>query len=240
MITIRIVDFETTGMPEDPAAAICEIGWTDLQVHLGDPTPEAIQCEVQDTYSFLTNPGHPIPAICRAVHHISDADVADAVSPNDGLARLALDGPDYYAAHNSPFEQHFFADASRPWICTYRGAVRIWPDAPAFSNQVLRYHLGLDLPDPAMAHPPHRAGPDTYVTAHLLAKIIEERHATLEQLVRWSSGPPLLPKITFGKHKGSKWEDVPSDYLDWIVSKSDLDANTKANARYHLKQRAGR
>jgi len=59
-------------------------------------------------------------------------------------------------------------------------------------------------------------------------------------MVRWSSGHPLLPRCPLFKHKGKKWEDVPTDYLDWIVNKpNDVDAGVKANARHHLKARAG-
>ena len=99
----------------------------------------------------------------------------------------------------------------------------------------LRYFLDLAC-DRDLAAPPHRAGPDAYVTAHLFAKILDEG-VDLDAMVRWSNGPSLLPVIGFGKHKGSKWEDVPSDYLRWVVDKSDLDRDAKANAKHHLKLR---
>jgi hypothetical protein len=34
----------------------------------------------------------------------------------------------------------------------------------------------------------------------------------------WSNQPALLTKVTFGKHRGSHWIDVPDGYLDWIIS----------------------
>lgn len=236
---LRCIDFETSGLPgEGSTAAICEIGWCDVVVHLGDPVPGAIQCSVGDRpQAFFCNPGHPIPPEIRAVHHIGDADVADAISPAEGLKVIGDMKPDYYVAHNAPFEAAFFPDSPREIICTYRAAVRLWPDAPGHSNQILRYVLGLDL-DSALAMPPHRAGPDAYVTAHLLARILESG-PSIEDLVRWSSGPPLLPRVMFGnKHRGQKWEDVPTDYIRWIVDKSDLSHDIKANARHHLKLRA--
>jgi exodeoxyribonuclease X len=82
------------------------------------------------------------------------------------------------------------------------------------------------------------AGPDAYLCAVLMERILEDGRTSLEDMARWSSGPALLPRITFGKHKGSKWEDAPTDYLDWIVNKSDMDRDVKANARHHLKVRA--
>lgn len=227
---IRSIDFETTGMPgPESIAAICEVGWCDIllvdnEVTIGDPQ------------SVLCNPGHPIPPEVRAVHHISDTDLVGAMLPAEALAVVAGGPPDFFVAHNAPFEQFFFPNAPARWLCTYRIAVRLWPDAPGHSNQVLRYCQGLELPA-ALAMPPHRAAPDAYVTAHLLGKMIADGRASLDEMALWSSGPPLLPRITFGKHRGARWEDVPIDYLDWIVSKSDLDSDTKANARHHLKQR---
>lgn len=229
---IRVVDFETSGLPETEGAAICEVGWCDIVI--GDIGPV-----VGEPYSVLCNPGRPIPPEVRAVHHIGDADVANAIHPKDGLAQLEQNVPTYFAAHHCTFEQAFFPGASRPWLCSYRAAVRLWPDAPGHSNQVLRYWLGLEL-DPYLSMPPHRAAPDAYVTAHILARIIEEGRVSIEDLARWSAGPPLLPRITFGKHRGKKWDEAPSDYLAWVVDKSDLDGDTKANARHHLKQRAAR
>ncbi len=226
---IRVIDFETTGVPEDEGgAAICEVGWCDIvqgQTTIGPPV------------AYLSNPGRPMPVVAQAVHHISDADVALAPPPDGRLAQMMTGPPSYFAAHNAKFEQAFFGGGDVPWICTYKVAVRLWPDAPSHSNQVLRYWLGIDLGDEAM--PPHRAGPDAYITAHLLARMLADGRASIDDMVRWSSGPPLLPKINFGKHRGARWEDVPSDYLRWIVNKSDLDGDTKANARHHLKCRDG-
>ena len=235
---VRVIDFETTGM--EPPAAICEIGYCDIEVNVADPTTGLLQAKVGEPHAFLVNPGHPIPPEVRAIHHISDADVAAAGSPDLGLKHLMAGEPAYFAAHNAKFEQQFFGGGTVPWLCSYKIALRYYPDAPSHSNQTLRYLLGLDevMGRRELAMPPHRAGPDAYVTAYILAHMIMEAKATIEDMVRWSAGPALLPKITFGKHRGSKWEDVGSDYLEWIVNKSDLDADTKANARHHLKKRA--
>lgn len=218
---IRCIDFETTGIPtEADPHAIVEIGWCDL-----------IDAEIGQPEAVLCNPGRPIPHEAMAVHHITDDMVADAAG-NVGL----LGEPDYFAAHNADYERQFF-DPGVPYICTYKVALRLWPDAPSHSLQFLRYHLGLDA-DAEVASPPHRAGPDAYLCAVLMNRIMEVNRHRLEDMVRWSAGPALLPRINFGKHKGAKWDEVPIDYLDWIVNKSDLDRDVKANAKHHLKARA--
>ena len=227
MTLIRSIDFETTGIPsEADSHAIVEIGWVDLT--LAD-TGKVVMGE---TFSTLCNPSRPIPHEAMAVHHITDAMVSEAAG-NVGL--ITGDDVTYYCAHNADYERQFF-DTGVPYICTYKVALRLWPDAASHGLQFLRYPLSLPVAT-ERAQPPHRAGPDAYLGAALMVRILEEDRVTIEEMVRWSSGPALLPRVNFGKHKGSKWEDTPTDYLDWIVNKSDLDRDVKANARHHLKAR---
>ena len=231
-LLIRVIDFETTGLPTDEGgASLVETGFCDVRVDDG------MAAVIGLPVSAYVNPGRPIPVIARAVHHIGDDDVAHAAVQEVALAAITPEAANQviYAAHNADFERAFFGADAR-WICTYKVALRLWPDAPAHSNQVLRYHLSLAV-DAGLAQPVHRAGPDAYVTAFLLAHCINDGRASVDEMVRWSDGPALLPRIPFGKHRGSRWEDVPVDYLDWVANKSDLDRDAKANARHHLKKR---
>lgn len=224
---IRVIDFETTGIPseEDPQA-ICEIGFT-----------EVVDGQVSGTtFAMLVNPGRAMPVEAQAVHHISNDDLTGAQPITDGLQMLMRGPPDFFVAHNAEYEQAFFGGGYVPWIDTYKVALRLWPDAPSHSQQVLRYYLDLGC-DRERAAPAHRAGPDSYVCAMLMQRILQDGRATIEQMVKWSKGAPLLHRVTFGKHKGMLWDDLPTDYLQWIANKSDMDAGTKANARHRLKMR---
>ena len=75
-------------------------------------------------------------------------------------------GVDVFVAHKWAFEAQWLEDylQGRPAICTYKAALRLWPEAPGYSNQVLRYWLRPKDLNPAVASPPHRALPDAYVT----------------------------------------------------------------------------
>src|SRR5579862_8797310 len=180
MTTIRCIDFESTGLPPD--AAVCEIGWCDVVTGDG---PARIDWIV----SLLVDPGRPMPIEAMAVHHITDADVAGRHDATEIIRRLTLVAndvipfgsgigvrPDIFCAHNAKFERAFFDGDGKPWICTYKCALRVWPESPIHSNQGLRYFLGLNL-DPDLAMPPHRAGPDAYVTAHILQRLLVARPA---------------------------------------------------------------
>jgi uncharacterized protein (DUF3820 family) len=170
---------------------------------------------------MLVNPGHPIPPTTRAIHHISDADVDGAITPDAASAKLmgGMEPGDVFAAHNAKFERAFFGGGAHRWICTLQCAKHLFPQAPGHSNQVLRYWLNIDGDgmDPVLAMPPHRAGPDTYVTAFIVSRML--MMAGVDDLVRLTSAPVVLQTITFGKHRGAKWADLPPDYLSWIANK---------------------
>lgn len=227
----RVLDFETTGIPsEDDPHAVVEFGFYDVMQRNG-------VWYIGKGVEMLVNPLRPIPAEAMAIHHITDKDIelSFAFDAAEQVINHGMDvGSSVFVAHNANFEQSFFKGNGAPWICTLKCAYRAWPDAPSHSNQVLRYFLGIDL-DPKLALPAHRALPDAYVTSHILMRLLE-KDIPIQDMIRWSSGPALLPKINFGKHKGKKWEDVPTDYLQWLAFKSDMDDDVKANARHHLKK----
>lgn len=233
MTRLRIIDLETTGT--EPPAEIIEFGRVDVESGSGG-------IAVEKPMARLYRPLHGIPPETMAVHHITEADfTADTPVCTSDRLRLAVWGgprPDILVAHLCEFERRFVTEAATddlPWICTYKVALRVWPEAPRHSNQVLRYWRQLRL-DPGLAMPPHRAGPDAWVTAHLLADLLKV--ATVEQMIAWTREPKLLPNIPIGKHRGTPWADAPLDYLQWMVRQTDMDQDTVWNAKRELVRRA--
>lgn len=227
----RVIDLESTGTPEDESPEVIEMACYDVSLDG--------KSVVRDPWRSFCRPRGPIPPTARAVHHISDDDVRDAPDARelwDTLLSISSgNAPSYLVAHNAKFEQHFTPDAGTPWICTYRVARIVWPDAPGHSNQVLRYWLALPCED-ELAQPPHRALPDAYVTAWLFIELL--KHKTPDEMVTISKYPALLRRITFGKKaKGQTYEEAPLDYLRWIRDESDLNEDTKFSARYWIQKR---
>ncbi|WP_162419650.1 exonuclease domain-containing protein [Microvirga brassicacearum] len=222
---LRVIDTETTGIPdEDDGHALVEVGCCDI-----------VDGVVGTPRSMLVNPRRPISVGAMATHHITDDDVENAPPIDAGLKMLMEGNPDYFFAHKAEFDEQFFGAGGATIICTWKAALRLYPDSERHTNQYLRYELGLDV-DRVLADPPHRAGADAYVTAHLLHRMFDDG-ASIEDMLRWSKGHPLFPKIGFGKHFGKRWEDVDIGYLNWIIGTEDMDPAVKANARHHLKLR---
>jgi exodeoxyribonuclease X len=225
---IRVIDIETTGI--DPAKdAIIEIASVDM-VRGGGIT------NAMDT---LVHPGKPIPASASAIHHLVDEDVRNAPLFSEAIGRFL--GADFYVAHNCDFERSFFAARGigiGPWICTYKCALRVWPDLDGHGNQELRYALGRATPFPGFERgtiSPHRAAFDVVVTAAIFEELLVR--ARWSQLVRWSDEPALHTRIHFGKYRGKRYEDIAAkdpSYLEWIIEKSELEEGIKHSARFWL------
>jgi exodeoxyribonuclease X len=207
---IRVVDTETTAI-DDPAEMV-EAGWTDVQLL---PTGWAI---VDGPLGTLVNPGMPISFGAMAVHHITEEMVFSA-PPADEVRGWIAGEADYICAHYIDFDARFIRDHGLPVICSYRVARTAWPDLQSYGNGAIRYQLGLCLDDDR-AYPPHRAGPDTFITANILLELL--KRFTPAEMVDITARPLLLKKIDFGKHEGTAFADLPTDYLDWIVNKSNM------------------
>lgn len=228
---IRLVDFETTGM--DPPAEVVEVGWCDL-VQQDDGSwavsePDSHLCAVA-----------AIPPEVRAVHWISHAETVGAPAFH---ALTFLEGADHcaaLAAHNWEFENRWLqADGIMPAICTLKAAYRVWPEAPGHSNSVLRCWLedrGVLSLDDAKAQPAHRAGPDAYVTAHIL-KAMLETGVTGRELVQWTREPKAFPTCPIGDFRGMPWADVDAGFLRWAVNKAGMDPDIQWNCQRELERR---
>lgn len=236
---IRAVDVETCGLP--PAdGQVVEIGWTDLTLdtggrNVGDAVPT---WQIGTPSSVLVNPGRPIPPTASAIHHLTDEDVKDASPLGAVIAETDLVRGDVFAyvAHRAKFEQAVLPLGDVRWVCSWKIAVTLAPNAPSHSLQALRYFLKLDV-DRELASPPHRAGPDTYVTAALIARALLKM--TPEQMVEISAGPILLPKWAFGKFMGRPFEDADNGYLEWVLKNITDDPDVLHTANHYLALRRG-
>lgn len=231
-IVLRAIDIETTGLA--PPECIIEVGWSDVYWDV-----EQRVASVTAPTSLLFSPTRPITPENRAIHHITDAALAEQPECSDAALRLIVEegAPFALVAANASFEQQWLTPeivGPARWICTVKAAARLYPDAESCSNQAIRYRMGLDLPD-AWAMPPHRAGPDSYVTACILADML--KGTSVNDLIRWQREPKFLPRCPLHKWKGTPWPEVERSYLDWILRTADMDPDTQHAARLEIDRR---
>lgn len=260
----RVLDTETTGL--DPAVdRIVEIGACDVYYSEALEGPGVwLQSEAE---SWLCNPGIPIPPIAKAVHHIIDAHVRGAPPASVRITQLLpavpiAESSNVFVAHNAPFDRGMLEAAGFPagarWLDTYRLAMHVWPDAPSYKNEVLRYWLGHDRLTFGISHDrmgqqrrdgAHSAAHDAGVTALVLreafkkldgiAAVCVDKSVDVDQLIAWADSPVVLKGVMgFGKHHDKTWEEVAQrdlGYLEWIVrgNEADWDRDKYHTARYY-------
>ncbi|MFW2341165.1 DNA polymerase III subunit epsilon [Brevundimonas sp.] len=230
---VRVIDLETAGTS---ASDVCEVGWQDVE-RQADGT-----WQVSDVSrgSRFVDPGRPISPGTMAVHHILDEwvtgagywrDVAPGVlRPDRGVRALA--------AHRASFEQRYCTPdltGSADWICTWKCALRLWPELPRFSNQMLRYLRRPEGLDHDRGLPAHRALPDAYVTAHHLRDMLNT--VSLEQLLEWSRQPGLLPRVPGGANRGQPWSGLSEAALATLARDRDIDI--RFSAQTEIGRRSG-
>lgn len=226
---IRVIDCETTGFDHE-RDGICEIACVDILMSPGS----LAYLKVFETF---VDPEMAIPPSASAIHHITDDMVASAPKKSEAIEMFS--GADFYAAHNDRFDRRFLGDFGKPWIDTYRCALRAFPDMESHSNQYLRYALGLkDLPPIAakVGSQAHRALYDAAVTSRIFFVLFSK--LSFEEMLKISREPAILPRVTFGKHQGQRWQDVPYDYLDWMRRQGGWDEDVSSTLFAELQRRA--
>ncbi|MYD92469.1 MAG: 3'-5' exonuclease [Chloroflexi bacterium] len=223
------IDVETTGTsPADDTPV--ELAAVGLRFDPATGTHDYFQ-KIFDT---CIDPGRDIPPAASAVHHLT----AEHVRGQPHLA-AALHGleeavrpfePTLLVAHNASFEAGFLPDLAARlvpgnprWACTLRLAQHVWPDAPSFGLQTLRYWRGVMQGERTTTA--HQAWFDAACSARLLVELCLAMTAAGETvtprlLVDRSHQLPLLLRVPLGKHKGKLWSEVPEDYCRWLVDKA--------------------
>jgi exodeoxyribonuclease X len=202
--------------------------------------------------SSLFRPTVPVQPEARAAHHLADEELAEAPALG-ALAEIVAewDEEDVLVAHNVEFDVRMMAQSLRSsdradwaeWlvgarrVCTMRCAKHLWPAAPRFGLQVLRYWLELAPEFPPGMSSPHRASYDTAVCSALLRRMLEEN--SVGQLVGLTLKVPLQLTCHIGQWRGRPWAEVDAGMLRWILAR-DFDEEVAATARHWLNERSAR
>jgi len=234
--TVTVVDTETTHLVPEKAE-IVEIAGARYKDN---------DWQVQST---LLGSRDPIPPEASAKNNISQRMIAGKPTFADSvpLVKEILHWTDtsYWVAHNSFYDQEvlgrawIMADEVKQcvitqdrgrWICTHRLAKQLFTvDFPnmQYNLSYLRYRFDLPVDDSTGVH---RAHDDTYVCSKLFEFLVNtalERGIVTDSpdigkqinKLCWQAFPVV--SWPFGKYKGKKFKEIPTDYYMWALENMD-------------------
>ena len=213
-----ILDTEThtlNGLP-------IEIAYAPIKIESGK-----LSLDKSQIFDQLYQVNQPISYAAMAVHHILESDLVD--QPNYREFQLP-EQTSYIIGHNVDYDIAAIArggvDTSKlKPICTLALARHVWEEAEAHNISALIYLISKGS-DKAreMLKGAHRADADIILTANILMHIIHRLNIQdIEQLYIASEEARIPKSITFGKHKGTAIQDLPADYIQWLLRQDDLD-----------------
>lgn len=212
-----VIDTETTGLNPE-VDRVVEISLVEVSKRGVNPV-----------FDTLIDPQCAIPPTASAVHHITAKDVEGKPKFEEIWPIVMSFVEDaVIVAHNATFDKSMLPETDRPWLCSLRLARHLWPDAPAYGNQVLRYWLGIDI-NSGMTH---RATADTLVTAFVLIEELKHYRAQFSnnahELLTYANSPIQVNNMPFGKYRGKAISQLPQDYVNWALNNlSDLDPDVR-------------
>jgi exodeoxyribonuclease X len=213
-----ILDTEThtlNGLP-------IEIAYAPIEIENGK-----LSLDKKQIFDQLYQVGQPISYAAMAVHHILESDLVGQPFYNEFQLPAQTT---YIIGHNVDYDIAAIArcgvDVSqlKP-ICTLALARHVWENAEAHNISALIYLISKGS-DKAreMLKGAHRADADIILTANILMHIIHQLNIQdIEQLYIASEEARIPKSITFGKHKGTAIQDLPADYIQWLMRQDDLD-----------------
>ena len=221
-MTAIILDTEThtlNGLP-------IEIAYAPVEVHAGK-----LSLDKSQLFDQLYQVNQPISYAAMAVHHILESDLVD--QPLYTSFELPADTT-YIIGHNVDYDMAAIARCGVETqdikaICTLALARKVWPQADAHNISALIYLIskGSDKARELLKGA-HRADADIILTANILMHIVHHLNIhNIDDLYLASEQARIPTKINFGKHKGSSIQDLPHDYINWLLRQDDLDPYLK-------------
>lgn len=230
----------------------------DLETTSLDETARIVQLaykntETNEMVNELFKPPTPISFGAMAVHHVTEAMVADKPVFAGGEQKMRLEAllkDNILVAHNAPFDMGILKTegvVTGRYIDTLLVCQHVIK-SESHKLQYLRYSLGLNVEGTA-----HDALGDVLVLEKLFEKLIvlvkqkfglEKDESAIEKMLTLTKKPVLLDKITFGKHKDKTFAEVAASdrgYLDWLykseIQKPEVQQNGNMvnTLKYYLK-----
>lgn len=203
------------------------------------------------------NTTQPISHGASAIHFLTNNDLLNEPFLNEhGLMLETLQGfgAKYFCGHNVGFDRRMIVNnltrhgyevpqsvlSAHSWIDTLRIAKKLYSQDQSFENLKLAYlwfRLGVNEKVQRKIVP-HSAEDDVLMCFHVLMYMVEElidqklidpNKNVGDEIIRFSTEPMNYKVMPFGKHKGMDMDEVPLNYLEWMVKNSDALDDKQVN-----------
>ena len=237
MQKIIILDTETTGTAQ--LDRICQLSYIVLDS----------DGKIEEIHNEFCKPPVPLTFEAMSIHHITPEMLEDTIPCVDTIAYkrlLELNTPsNIMVIQNAEFDLDMLLkegmSLNMKLLDTFRVLRALYPDDSPYGLQFKRYQWGLYKKEKALVEKynieikAHDALGDVVVLLNLFEKLLEDYE--LDEMIEMCESPIVLELITFGKHKGKRFEDVAVDSrndLRFMLDTFDLDEDLKATLEYHL------
>ena len=196
--------------------------------------------KVLDSFETLINPEQKIPKNTITIHHITDEMVAEKPKAKQ-ILRKVLTMIDHHTivGHGISMDIAFIAEECKraqipcnienvPFFDTLRMA-RLYGESPVNSLQQLRKHFNI------AEEGAHRAMSDVIVNIEVFKRLCKGFKTPKDLRIRMER-PILLKMMPLGKHKGRRFSEIPTEYLQWAVNKK-FDKDLMFSIKSELKTR---
>ena len=177
-----------------------------------------------------------------AIHDIT-SDMLGDQKFYEAISDLQVDFKDYVISHNAPFHASMInrngvnALKDKKVICTMRMAKKLTTlglEVDNFKLNYLRYYYGVEVNRNDFVT-------NTEMTNVVTAKLFENQVNILlelgviesldfEEVYEWVEAPIIYERMTFGKHAGKLFSEIPTDYWRWALA--NLDSLQEGHERY--------
>lgn len=182
------------------------------------------------------NPGIEIDPKASDVHGIYDHHVMDKLPAKqviqewwEEITGLAQNEQMTLAGHNCPFDlrairKYVEVPHDIPVLDTLRLSRQLFPEFTSHKLGHVFTQLGFSLKEFNL----HEALADVMICKQIIDVICQRQNKSYLQLAKEQAKPMPLKVMPFGKHKGTKWSEIPYSYLTYMLDLPDLQLDVKA------------
>jgi exodeoxyribonuclease X len=206
-----IIDTETTGVT-DPEPIEVAYGFFDGVSMALAPSALAVQ---------RYRPSKPIELGAMAAHGIMDEEL-------EGFGHFynfdIPDGVGYMIGYNVDFDWRALGEPDLKRIDVLSMCRALWPALDSHTQGAMLYYLNRKHAREWLRGA-HTAAGDVVICGEILAHVNKAAGQFTSVAEMWNfSEHARIPKvISFGKHKGTRIDDLPHSYRHWIMREPDMD-----------------